>query len=130
MGFPDTTPAGRSLARTNQPPRASTTRMAISRLAVAVLGLVCLAWGARDVARILDLPVSIAQTLRELGAELGASGLALALTAPIVIAVISAVGTVAGAVALGRAVTARRPARVGSTPAQRPDPVIAAPGRP
>jgi hypothetical protein len=103
--------------------------MAVRRLPIALLGVLCVAWGARDVARILDLPVSIAATIAELGGELGTAGLARALAAPIVIAALSALGALAGAIALGRRVTARRAARVRRQPAPLPDPVSAAQGR-
>jgi hypothetical protein len=98
--------------------------------AAAVLGFVGLAWGARDMIRVLDLPVSIGQTLRELAAELGAAGFALALATPIAIAAISAIGTAAGAVALGRVVTTRRAARGRQRSTAVPNPVVAASGRP
>jgi hypothetical protein len=86
--------------------------MTISRLLVAGLGFLCLAWSVRDAVRILDLPVPVAASVRELGAELGPMGLAMALAAPVAIAAISAAGTLIGAIALGRQVAARRASRL------------------
>jgi hypothetical protein len=103
--------------------------MPSTRLLVAPLGVVCLVWSARDAVRILDLPVSVAARVRELGGELGQAGLVAALAAPIAIAVISAAGTLIGAIALGRRAAAHRVRSAAPQPPPLPARIAAAPGR-